>query len=139
MLEGLRFAFWCSEGQVELQRALLTARFPPSLPGVPAWAGCSRSPGVQAGVLPNRSGDRLSRSHYCDGLEQLMCQWPLLGGCVFSGLMNRHTTTGSSELPGPGGGWFDSERRRCMSRAPWAEWGVVIVLWEAEEKGDGLG
>lgn len=26
MLGGLRFAFWCSEGQVELQRALPPAR-----------------------------------------------------------------------------------------------------------------
>lgn len=66
-----------------------------------------------------------------------MCQWPLLGGCVFSGLMNRHTTTtGSSELPGPEGGWgFDSKRWRCMS----CERSVAIILWEAEEKGDGLG
>lgn len=33
-----------------------------------------------------------------------MGQWPLLGGCVFSGLMNRHAVTGSSELLGPCGG-----------------------------------
>lgn len=33
-----------------------------------------------------------------------MCQWPLLGGCVFSGLMNPRAMTGSSELLGPCGG-----------------------------------
>lgn len=56
-------------------------------PGSPHVPGALAAP-YAAGVLPNHSGDRLSCSHYHDGSEQLMCQWPLLGGCVFSGLMN---------------------------------------------------
>lgn len=43
MLEGLRFAFWCSEGQVELQRPLLAARFPPSS-GSPHGLGALAAP-----------------------------------------------------------------------------------------------
>lgn len=46
MLEGLCFAFGCSEGRVELQRAPPQPGPPPPL-RVPACAGYPRSPGVQ--------------------------------------------------------------------------------------------
>lgn len=59
-----------------------------------------------------------------------MCQWPLPGGCVFSGLMNRHSTTGSSEPRGPAGG-IDGGRRRCRSRAPR---GGGLAAFNAREK-----
>lgn len=46
MLEGLRFAFWCSEEQVELQGALPTARPPHHVQGrgSPRGLGALASP-----------------------------------------------------------------------------------------------
>lgn len=76
----------------------------------------SAGPGVSEhmhGVLCQYSSDRLSHTHYRDGLEQLMCQWSLLGGCVFSRLMNRHDTMGSLELPEPGG-LFNSNKNKAV-------------------------
>lgn len=95
MLEG---AVFCLLRQVELQH--------------PQCAGPGVSEHMQ-GVLCECSSDRLSHTHYCDGLEQLMCQWSLLGGCVFSRLMNRRDTMSSSELPEPGG-LFNSNKNKAM-------------------------
>lgn len=57
-------------------------------------AGCAQIAPVTEPSLPCR---------YRDGSQHLTCQWPLPRGCVSSGLMNRHSTAGSSEPRGPAG------------------------------------
>lgn len=106
---------------------------PPGL-GSPRGLG-SRSPGAQAGEHRKRCGARLPRTRYCDGSEQLKCQWPLLGGRVFSGLMSRRAVMGSSRMPGPGG-LFDGKKGDARaSRGMCAAWGVRVALWEGSGKG----
>lgn len=64
-----------------------------------------------------------------------MCQWPLLGGRVFSGLMSRRAVMGSSRTPGPGG-LFDGKKGDARaSRGMCAAWGVRVALWEGSGKG----
>lgn len=104
------------------QRALPAARPPPG------GAGGSGSPACPQVIAPVT--EQSPPCHYRDGSQQLMCQWPLPGGCVFSGLMNRHSTTGSSEPRGPAGG-IDGGRRRCRSRAPR---GGGLAAFNAREK-----
>lgn len=57
MLEGLCFAFWCIEGQVELQRALPAARHPPPCVQAPGSHMCGvllqpRMPQVYSLIAP---------------------------------------------------------------------------------------
>lgn len=93
--------------------------------GSPRGLG-ARSPRMQAGERCRRCGARLSRTRYCDGSEQLMCQWSLLGGRVFSGLMNRRAVMGSSQPPGPGGLFGGKKGDARAARAVCTVWGVCV-------------
>lgn len=93
--------------------------------GSPQGLG-ARSPCMQAGERCRRCGVRLSRTRYCDGLEQLMCQWSLLGGRVFSGLMNRRAVMGSSQPPGPGGLFGGKKGDARAFRGVCTVWGVCV-------------
>lgn len=94
--------FWCWEGTESPPHSQTPLCVRGWVPQEGRGALAAPWPQVSARLCPDRSGDRaITACHYRDGSRQLMCQWPLPGGCVFSALMNRLSTAGSS---GPGGG-----------------------------------